>query len=132
MEIRSRDKLNSKSPHSLQGSPLEQGVTSTGDSQGQCQPGKSPGHSPAPGWGCSSVSPQTPGGSSTPGQRVACSHTASSNAHLARAALLPALLLTRFQHLKEAQESPELNGRQVLELGQPAEVEKRLSRGAGR
>lgn len=52
-------------------------------------------------------------------------HTASSNAHLAGAAPLPTLLLTRFQHLKEAQESPEVNGRRVLELGQSAEVEKR-------
>lgn len=46
-----------------------------------------------------------------------------STAHLDRAALLPALLLMSFQHLKEEQESPELNSSRVLELGQPRGVE---------
>lgn len=46
-----------------------------------------------------------------------------STAHLDRAALLPALLRVSFQHLKEEQESPELNSSRVLELGQPRKVE---------
>lgn len=111
-------KPNPKGPHSLQGLPLRQG----GGPWYQGQPGAKPGRQipqtqPCPRLGMLLGRTPKPRGTPAPhtGARPRATRSGSqgcrpsNDAHLARAALLPTLLLTGFQHLKEAQESPELN-----------------------
>lgn len=120
---------NSRDPRSLQGSPLRSGGpwywghprAKPARQIAQTQPCPAlemvHGLTPKPG----GLQHRTPGPTATWGSSWGCAP--SSDAHLARAAVLPMLFLTHFQHLKEAQESPELNCSRVVEPGQPAEFE---------
>lgn len=111
--------LRLKGPHGFQGSP----PPSTGDTQGQCQSGKFPCHRLGMLLGLT-PNPREHSAQHSRGCPTALGPQALwSTAHLDRAALLPALFLVSFQHLKEEQESPELNSSRVLDLGQPREVE---------
>lgn len=124
LEACGRDTLGpSQTPETLQGSPLRQGgylVLGTYKGKAtQTQPcprlGMVHGLTPKP----MGLQHCTPGPTATWGSSWGCAP--SSDAHLAMVAILPMLFLTCFQHLKEAQESPELKCSRVLEPGQHTE-----------